>query len=136
MIGTWLARLTNEQLSDIVTHKMGPGALVNDDGSRCLVGVVGDYYYGAVDMIHKRRFPCPHVNDSYRNWGPRHMISIPSQYDTLCERFGTMRVNAAIRHRAIRLLSFQHGFSPPSLSQPFSPAFSLKTEVRAALVTP
>lgn len=85
MIGRWLLTLTPEQEDRLLESKLQSRAFVRDDGSRCLIGAVRDYRR-ACDV--KGPFPRLEARSGMR-------------YDLLCQRWGEITINAAIRNRIL-----------------------------------
>jgi hypothetical protein len=104
VIGNYLLSLTPEQEDLVLTTPMSPGAFNRRDSGygSCLLGTA---YLN--DSRGLTEFCCSRRS---RNGYAR---SITGPYDNLCERFGTARINAAIRtrilsNRAWRVLAMKH----------------------------
>lgn len=112
MIGHYLLSLTPEAERDVLTHKMAPGSYAGSlSGARCLVGVCADFLaYLTPDS------PRPSYWPQRKRHVPKGRSSIEHQYDGLCLRFGSDRINAAIRARVLtnmarRTLSRQYEYA-------------------------
>jgi len=92
MIGHFLLTFTPDVEHDVLTRKMQPGAYEHPDGSACLVGVAAGIDPESDLYGHRRR---------YFLSGDWNDTSIEYRYDCLCARFGTERVNRAIRNRVL-----------------------------------
>ena len=107
MIGKWLTLCSDEALGDLLTEKLVPGLVAHVDGSRCLIGVIGNYSLTNC-MFPQRSYPLA-IGDDH---------CIGDQFDWLCARFTTERINAAIRERALKILAHrkeqQHATTPRS----------------------
>ncbi len=96
MIGHYLATLTPEQEDRVLTRGLAKGsyAYAYPDGSACLVGAVH-----AV-VMQNQAFKLAHC--SYWPLGPSGPSkSVEDTFDTLCVRFGTVRIANAIRARIL-----------------------------------
>lgn len=89
MIGHYLLTLCPDAEEAILTGKMAPFNYGNDE-QRCLVGWAADVE-ADVEYVG-RRFLWVNTYWKFNE-------SIENRYDALCERFGTARVNKAIRER-------------------------------------
>src|SRR4051812_29057011 len=99
MIGHYLMTLTQEQEDRVLTNKLAPGALVRDDGQRCLLGVAENWTPQAmwsVLMTYDKIIERPHLVSWCNGKDGRAVGGI---FDELCARFGETRINAAIRNR-------------------------------------
>lgn len=115
MIGQYLETLSNEALDRVLTRKMSPVGYIGphrvSGPSPCLVqtalGECGNSWivHGPIGKV---------LPASYRwsgHW--RHATAATQQYDHLCPRFGTERINAAIRDRALRVLAARVSLPAP-----------------------
>ena len=92
MIGHYLLTLTSRGEAAILTGRMRPGSY-DDSTGQCLVGLAAGVRPGMRDLRPKCR---PAMI------GPEHdLFPVEKRYDALCKRFGTERVNAAIRNRIL-----------------------------------
>lgn len=102
MIGQWLALLNAEQEDRVLMRPMAPWVCCTPMvGAGCLVENVGDVdpSFGTPELrMYRAPFPGA-VIESPNGRGSR---GVGQEYDNLCERFGTERVNAAIRGRILR----------------------------------
>jgi hypothetical protein len=102
MIGHYLLTLCPEAEHDVLTGKMRPGDY-GCDTARCLVGWTADTTNETEGLGSRPQ----HAHTGWKYY------SVEDRYDTLCERFGTERINAAIRNRILsnqarRTLQAQH----------------------------
>jgi hypothetical protein len=67
---------------------------IRNDGCRCLCGTAEDYQF--VGEYALATDPLP-MRESWPAW----MEGVGGHFDTLCERFGEERINAAIRNRIL-----------------------------------
>ena len=86
MVNHFLLTLTEEQEDRVLTGRLSPGEWSRQDGSRCLMG--------AVNPTTNHLFTCG-------GWRGDYQLCIPVRYDNLCRRFGSPRVNNAIRARIL-----------------------------------
>jgi len=94
MIGHYLLTLTPEQEADVLVSPMCPGRVVRYDNARCLVGVTEDWYLRSIrisDVGYRRLSAC----------STESRMKVAKHYDRLCYRFGTDRINIAIRNRIL-----------------------------------
>jgi hypothetical protein len=129
MIGRWLEEQEAGRLNAPLTTAMRPGSYVKDalpGGGPCLMGCMypehGSYMPKAVvlagsvaDLSFRRRSSGGHA------------CNLEFQYDELCRRFGTERVNAAIRSRILSIKA-QRALSAPTVAEPLSRDTQLLTE--------
>lgn len=98
MVGHYLLTLCPEAEHDVLTAKMEPGMYLSSSGARCLVGcaadaVLGENGWGRPSYAPRRG---PQVSLNFHCF-----TSVEASYDGLCVRFGTRRINAAIRSRIL-----------------------------------
>ena len=98
MIGHFLAQLPPRAEDRILTTPLVPGQYCRmDEGrpfERCLVGAAAAVGEGlAIDRTWIIR--------AQYNLSQHRSIHVTTQYDKLCERFATGRINAAIRSRIL-----------------------------------
>ena len=107
MIGHYLLTLTPEQEERVLTSRLFPGQLVRKNGERCLLGVCEDWeavlqdddsWYDIVPGVRRLRLISWELDpgEDEERW-----LSVPWRFDLLCKRFGTERVNRAIRNRIL-----------------------------------
>ena len=92
MIGRYLSKLTWIEEDRVLTRKMEPFHLAHED-SACLIG--------AVHGITERHLKCEFVPPALAAAEADVEQWLGMRYNWLCERFGTERVNAAIRNRIL-----------------------------------
>lgn len=106
MIGHYLLTLTQDEGDRVLTSRLAPGSTAHPgegtylqpDGSRCLVGAVRN----VVECDNGKAYRFGHDDRGLMSWSrPGDRINVERRYDALCKRFGTSRVNAAIRARII-----------------------------------
>lgn len=106
MIGHYLLTLTAEQEDRVLTGKMAPARhYVDEDDPECgcLMGVVHGYdrdEAGRNSALRGYRFKTR--PDGYFMFTFVYGDVVGIQYDVLCERFGTERINGAIRNRILK----------------------------------
>jgi hypothetical protein len=99
MIGHYLLVLDKAAEDRVLTKKMGPGwYAVYGHEERCLIGTTCDAGPSGIRrVVHLHRlYPGRRCPDGTRRG------SVEERYDDLCKRFGTERVNAAIRDRVLQ----------------------------------
>ena len=95
MIGKWLAKCSDQQLSDVLTTPMRPGSWYEGKGP-CLVGVVGRFEQGNGALDRRE--------DARRQY-PETFGSVEQNYDDLCAKLGEQRANALVRDRVLNILA-------------------------------
>lgn len=110
MIGHYLLTLTPEQEERVLTRVfLGHNPAADESSDRCLVQVAEDIdcpYRAEAKYIFKSRGSTGNgCTYQVRNSGRFHnrlvALTPATQYDNLCDRFGTERVNVAIRNRIL-----------------------------------
>ena len=101
MIGHFLNALSEVQEDLLLLESITSGGHQRSPEHRCLTMVASDAARDA-DGRWQPRFR----HTKYRAWPPLTpygpgVVSVPNRYDDLCDRFGTPRVNAAIRNRIL-----------------------------------
>lgn len=101
MIGHYLLTLTEEQEDRVLTMRMGIARAYVDGENQC------GCLKGTVHGLDRKRAMTDPVGWWPQHWSKRLLTALPGtdvvgiRYDDLCERFGTDRVNAAIRNRIL-----------------------------------
>jgi len=109
VIGRWLEQRSDQELARVLTSPMAPFSITKPSTDpRCLVvtalGLGCEESDSALVLLRGVRAP----SQSYRWIEKRiaekhHPCVVTDQYDQLCARFGTARINQLIRDRALRL---------------------------------
>lgn len=94
MVGHFLNVLGPEAETRLLTEPLAPVEYVGQ-GQRCVVGCAFDLRW-----VGKELYPCPETLPTL--WRGSLDLSVENRYDELCHRFGTARVNAAVRDRILR----------------------------------